>query len=146
MRSPRPSCGLAPGSRSSPSDGSSFSGPTGVEKPSWPKPCRNLVRQRKQRVASTCPSTWRSTPWLAFSEPSGLRGYERRSAYRSGSKKTLLRPSLRRDRKGSPRRFNVLLQLMDDGRLTDSQGRTVDFKNAVVIMTSTPAVVIFRKA
>ena len=32
--------------------------------------------------------------------------------------------------------FNVLLQILDDGRLTDSQGRTVDFKNAVVIMTS----------
>jgi len=32
--------------------------------------------------------------------------------------------------------FNVLLQLLDDGRLTDGQGRTVDFKNAVVIMTS----------
>jgi len=32
--------------------------------------------------------------------------------------------------------FNVLLQLLDDGRLTDSQGRTVDFKNTVVIMTS----------
>ena len=35
--------------------------------------------------------------------------------------------------------FNVLLQLMDDGRLTDGQGRTVDFKNAVVIMTSNVA-------
>ncbi|MEX1257298.1 MAG: ATP-dependent chaperone ClpB [Gemmatimonadota bacterium] len=32
--------------------------------------------------------------------------------------------------------FNVLLQILDDGRLTDSQGRTVDFRNAVVIMTS----------
>jgi ATP-dependent Clp protease ATP-binding subunit ClpB len=32
--------------------------------------------------------------------------------------------------------FNVLLQLLDDGRLTDAQGRTVDFKNTVVIMTS----------
>ena len=32
--------------------------------------------------------------------------------------------------------FNVLLQVLDDGRLTDSQGRTVDFKNSVVIMTS----------
>ena len=32
--------------------------------------------------------------------------------------------------------LNVLLQLLDDGRLTDSQGRTVDFKNTVVIMTS----------
>ena len=32
--------------------------------------------------------------------------------------------------------FNILLQLLDDGRLTDNQGRTVDFKNTVVIMTS----------
>ena len=32
--------------------------------------------------------------------------------------------------------FNVLLQILDDGRLTDSQGRTVDFKNTVIIMTS----------
>src|SRR5213080_1038599 len=32
--------------------------------------------------------------------------------------------------------FNILLQIMDDGRLTDGQGRTVDFKNAVIIMTS----------
>src|SRR2546422_4004369 len=32
--------------------------------------------------------------------------------------------------------FNVLLQVLDDGRLTDGQGRTVDFKNTVVIMTS----------
>jgi ATP-dependent Clp protease ATP-binding subunit ClpB len=32
--------------------------------------------------------------------------------------------------------FNVLLQVLDDGRLTDSQGRTVDFKNVIVIMTS----------
>lgn len=32
--------------------------------------------------------------------------------------------------------FNVLLQILDDGRLTDSQGRTVDFKNAIIVMTS----------
>ena len=32
--------------------------------------------------------------------------------------------------------FNILLQLLDDGRLTDGHGRTVDFKNTVVIMTS----------
>lgn len=32
--------------------------------------------------------------------------------------------------------FNLLLQVMDDGRLTDSHGRTVDFKNTVLIMTS----------
>ncbi|HEY4633053.1 MAG TPA: AAA family ATPase, partial [Candidatus Limnocylindrales bacterium] len=38
--------------------------------------------------------------------------------------------------KAHPDVFNVLLQVLDDGRLTDSQGRTVDFKNTVVIMTS----------
>ena len=38
--------------------------------------------------------------------------------------------------KAHPDVFNVLLQVMDDGRLTDSQGRTVDFKNTVLIMTS----------
>src|SRR4029077_17342558 len=32
--------------------------------------------------------------------------------------------------------FNILLQLLDDGRLTDGQGRTVDFRNTIVIMTS----------
>ena len=38
--------------------------------------------------------------------------------------------------KAHPDVFNVLLQLLDDGRLTDGQGRTVDFRNAVIIMTS----------
>jgi ATP-dependent Clp protease ATP-binding subunit ClpB len=38
--------------------------------------------------------------------------------------------------KAHPDVFNVLLQVMDDGRLTDGQGRTVDFKNVVLIMTS----------
>ena len=32
--------------------------------------------------------------------------------------------------------FNILLQVLDDGRLTDAQGRTVDFKNTIIIMTS----------
>ena len=42
--------------------------------------------------------------------------------------------------KAHPDVFNVLLQVMDDGRLTDGQGRTVDFKNTVLIMTSNIAV------
>jgi ATP-dependent Clp protease ATP-binding subunit ClpB len=42
--------------------------------------------------------------------------------------------------------FNVLLQLLDDGRLTDGQGRTVDFKNAVVIMTSNLGSEIFAES
>jgi ATP-dependent Clp protease ATP-binding subunit ClpB len=38
--------------------------------------------------------------------------------------------------KAHPEVFNVLLQVLDDGRLTDGQGRTVDFRNAVIVMTS----------
>ncbi|MFA5720048.1 MAG: AAA family ATPase [Acholeplasmataceae bacterium] len=38
--------------------------------------------------------------------------------------------------KAHPDVFNILLQMMDDGRLTDNQGRTVDFKNTIIIMTS----------
>ena len=38
--------------------------------------------------------------------------------------------------KAHPDVFNILLQALDDGRLTDSQGRVVDFKNTVIIMTS----------
>jgi ATP-dependent Clp protease ATP-binding subunit ClpB len=45
--------------------------------------------------------------------------------------------------KAHPDAFNVLLQLLDDGRLTDGQGRTVDFRNAVIIMTSNLGSVVF---
>ena len=42
--------------------------------------------------------------------------------------------------------FNVLLQLLDDGRLTDGQGRTVDFRNTIVIMTSNLGSAVFQDA
>jgi ATP-dependent Clp protease ATP-binding subunit ClpC len=48
--------------------------------------------------------------------------------------------------KAHPEVFNALLQIMDDGRLTDGQGRTVDFKNTVVIMTSNAASSDLRRA
>ena len=38
--------------------------------------------------------------------------------------------------KAHPSIFNILLQVLDDGRLTDASGRTVDFKNTIIIMTS----------
>jgi ATP-dependent Clp protease ATP-binding subunit ClpC len=47
--------------------------------------------------------------------------------------------------KAHPEVFNALLQILDDGRLTDGQGRTVDFKNAVVIMTSNVATAELRR-
>src|SRR5260370_31766575 len=42
--------------------------------------------------------------------------------------------------KAHPDVFNVLLQVLDDGRLTDGQGRTVDFRNTLIVLTSTLAV------
>ena len=47
--------------------------------------------------------------------------------------------------KAHPDVFNVLLQLLDDGRLTDNQGRTVDFRNTVVIMTSNIGSAVFEQ-
>ena len=47
--------------------------------------------------------------------------------------------------KAHPEVFNTLLQLLDDGRLTDGHGRTVDFKNAVVIMTSNIGVEFIKR-
>ena len=38
--------------------------------------------------------------------------------------------------KANPEVFNILLQILDDGRLTDNQGKTIDFKNTIIIMTS----------
>ena len=48
--------------------------------------------------------------------------------------------------KGHPDVFNTLLQILDDGRLTDGQGRTVDFKNTVIIMTSNVGSAIIHDA
>ena len=47
--------------------------------------------------------------------------------------------------KAHPDVFNILLQVLDDGRITDSQGRTVDFKNTIIILTSTLALTSFWK-
>lgn len=47
--------------------------------------------------------------------------------------------------KAHPDVFNILLQILDDGRLTDSKGRTIDFKNTVIIMTSNVGAMNIRK-
>jgi ATP-dependent Clp protease ATP-binding subunit ClpB len=59
-----------------------------------------------------------------------------RPAHRGGSPPPVLGRPARRDREGAPEVFDVLLQILDDGRLTDGQGRTVDFRNTVIVMTS----------
>jgi len=57
-------------------------------------------------------------------------------AHRGVRRRPLFGGALRRNREGHGDVFNVFLQLLDDGRLTDGQGRTVDFRNTVIIMTS----------
>ena len=84
--------------------------------------------------ASTCRSTWRSTRCRASSaRRPGYVGYEEggqlTEAVRRRPYAVILLDEIE---KAHPDVFNVLLQLMDDGRLTDGQGRTVDFTNAVV--------------
>jgi len=81
--------------------------------------------------------------WISFSvsrlvgAPPGYVGYEEggqlTEAVRRRPYAVVLLDEIE---KAHPDVFNTLLQVMDDGRLTDGQGRTVDFKNAVLIMTS----------
>ena len=72
-----------------------------------------------------------------FGAPPGYVGYEAggqlTNAVRANPFSVLLFDEVE---KAHPDVFNVLLQVLDDGRITDSQGRTVDFKNTVIIMTS----------
>ena len=67
----------------------------------------------------------------------GIRGLRRgRPAHRGRASSSVLRDLARRDGEAHPDVFNVLLQVLDDGRLTDGQGRQVSFKNTIIIMTS----------
>jgi ATP-dependent Clp protease ATP-binding subunit ClpA len=60
----------------------------------------------------------------------------RRRADRSGAAPALSGVLFDEVEKAHPDVFNVLLQVLDDGRLTDGQGRTVDFRNTLIVMTS----------
>src|SRR5439155_17202134 len=66
--------------------------------------------------------------YVGYEEAGGLTGAVRRRPY-----SVVLFDEIE---KAHPEVLNVLLQIMDDGRLTDGQGHTVDFRNTVVIMTS----------
>lgn len=69
--------------------------------------------------------------------PPGYVGYEEGGQLTDAVRKTPYSVILFDEvEKAHPDFFNILLQVLDDGRLTDGQGRTVDFKNAVIIMTS----------
>ena len=116
-----------------------FLGPTGVGKTELAKTLAETLFDNENNVARIDMSEYMEKHSVArlIGAPPGYVGYEeggqltevvRRKPY-----SVILFDEIE---KAHPDVFNVLLQLMDDGRLTDSQGRTVDFKNAVVIMTS----------
>ena len=75
--------------------------------------------------------------WLKLCAPPGYVGYEEggqlTEAVRRKPYSVVLFDEIE---KAHPDVFNVLLQVLDDGRITDSQGRTVDFKNTIIILTS----------
>ena len=85
-----------------------------------------------------CPSIWRNTPSSRLiGAPPGYVGYEEggqlTEAVRRKPYSVILFDEVE---KAHPDVFNVLLQVLDDGRITDSQGRLVDFKNTIIILTS----------
>ena len=104
-----------------------------------PRPGRSSCSTTSTRwCASTWASTWRSSPSRRLiGAPPGYVGYDEggqlTEAVRRRPYSVVLLDEIE---KAHPDVFNVLLQVLDDGRLTDGQGRTVDFTNVVLIMTS----------
>jgi len=116
-----------------------FLGPTGVGKTELAKTLAETLFDSESNIVRIDMSEYMEKHSVArlLGAPPGYVGYEEggqlTEAVRRKPYSVLLFDEIE---KAHPDVFNVLLQLMDDGRLTDSQGRTVDFKNAVVIMTS----------
>ena len=116
-----------------------FLGPTGVGKTELAKTLAESLFDSENNVVRIDMSEYMEKHSVArlLGAPPGYVGYEEggqlTEAVRRKPYSVILFDEIE---KAHPDVFNVLLQLMDDGRLTDSQGRTVDFKNVVVIMTS----------
>jgi ATP-dependent Clp protease ATP-binding subunit ClpC len=78
--------------------------------------------------------------------PPGYVGYEEGGQLTEAIRRRPFRVILLDEvEKAHPEVFNTLLQILDDGRLTDGQGRTVDFKNTVIIMTSNAGVELIKR-
>jgi ATP-dependent Clp protease ATP-binding subunit ClpC len=84
----------------------------------------------------------RTLAWFLFDDENAMvRGYEEGGQLTEAVRRRPYRVILLDEiEKAHPEVFNSLLQLLDDGRLTDGHGRTVDFKNCVIIMTSNAGV------
>ena len=116
-----------------------FLGPTGVGKTELAKALAEALFDSEEALVRIDMSEYmeRHTVSRLVGAPPGYVGYEEggqlTEAVRRKPYSVLLFDEIE---KAHHDVFNVLLQLLDDGRLTDGQGRTVDFKNTVVIMTS----------
>ncbi len=116
-----------------------FLGPTGVGKTELCKALAGFLFDSEDRLIRIDMSEFMEKHSVArmIGAPPGYVGYEEggylTEAVRRKPYSVILLDEVE---KAHPDVFNVLLQVLDDGRLTDGQGRTVDFKNTVIVMTS----------
>ncbi len=116
-----------------------FLGPTGVGKTELCKALAGFLFDSEDHLVRVDMSEFMEKHSVArlIGAPPGYVGYEEggtlTEAVRRKPYSVLLLDEVE---KAHPDVFNVLLQVLDDGRLTDGQGRTVDFKNTVIVMTS----------
>ena len=116
-----------------------FLGPTGVGKTETCKALAEFLFDTEEAMVRIDMSEYGEKHSVArlIGAPPGYVGYEEGGALTEAVRRrpysVLLLDEIE---KAHPDVFNVLLQVLDDGRLTDGQGRTVDFKNTIVVMTS----------
>ena len=116
-----------------------FLGPTGVGKTELAKTLADYLFDDEEAMIRIDMSeyTERHTVSRLIGAPPGYVGYEEAGSLTEAVRRRPYRVVLFDEiEKAHPEVLNILLQIMDDGRLTDGHGRTVDFRNSVIIMTS----------
>jgi ATP-dependent Clp protease ATP-binding subunit ClpB len=116
-----------------------FLGPTGVGKTELTKALAEFLFDDETAITRLDMSEYMEKHSVArmIGAPPGYVGYEEGGALTEAVRRRPYQVILLDEiEKAHPDVFNVLLQVLDDGRMTDGQGRTVDFKNTLVIMTS----------
>jgi ATP-dependent Clp protease ATP-binding subunit ClpB len=116
-----------------------FLGPTGVGKTELTKALASFLFDDEQALIRIDMSEYMEKHSVArlIGAPPGYVGYDEGGALTEAVRRRPYQVVLFDEiEKAHPDVFNVLLQVLDDGRLTDGQGRTVDFRNTLIIMTS----------